>query len=129
VARRRVVTSRREVGRCRRLHRSATGWNPPFCLIFGRVRRRFRAAGRAAGSAVRRSGGISFQASPHYSRKRLANDAGLTETLVVGGPGRIRHCCCISTLGCRRPPPRGIPSQAGLAIDQVSPDYSRAFRE
>ena len=35
--------------------------------------------------------------SPHYSRSRLANNAGLTEALVLGGPGRIKHLWGVST--------------------------------
>jgi hypothetical protein len=33
----------------------------------------------------------SDASSPHYSRTPLANNAGLIETLIVGGPRRIRR--------------------------------------
>jgi hypothetical protein len=40
--------------------------------------------------------------SPHYSRARLANNAGLTETLGIGDPGRIMDPRGISTLHSSR---------------------------
>jgi hypothetical protein len=73
--------------------------------------------------------------SPYYSRTQLANNTGLIETLVVGGPGRIRRRWCISTphpswrVGTRcAHPPCVSPPQAELAFGQVSPDYSQVLR-
>jgi len=76
--------------------------------------------------------------SPHYSRIQLANNAGLKEPLAVGGPGRIerrRYTVTLHPFHGRRDgyPVRLAPGilrlQAGIATGQVSPDYSRAFRE
>jgi hypothetical protein len=67
--------------------------------------------------------------SPHYSRIQLANNAGLMETLVVGGPERITRRRCSATLRGVRPTPGIVPLQAGIATGQVSPDYSRVLRE
>jgi hypothetical protein len=83
--------------------------------------------------------GLEFSPpSPHASRIQLANNAGLRETLVVGGPGRVTRRLCPVTLhpsrGTRdgypvRPSPRILPLQAGIAPGRVSPEYSRVLRE
>jgi hypothetical protein len=74
--------------------------------------------------------------SPHCSRTRSPNNAGLDETLVDGGPGTDqaspvhRDTAPILADGY---PVRQLPSiaplQAGIATGQVSTDSSRTFRE
>ena len=71
----------------------------------------------------------SLRISPHNSRTAFANYAGLGETLVAGGPGRIRRRRGTVTLRGVRPPPSILPLQAGMATGQVSPDCSRILRE
>ena len=74
--------------------------------------------------------------SPHYSRTRLANNAGLLEALMAGRSARIRRWWCSSTPRslCPRPVrhlPAGkqVPLKAERVMDQVSPDSSRRIRE
>jgi hypothetical protein len=49
------------------------------------------------GAGIPYPGREKRETSPHYSRTRLADNAGLTEVLVVGGPGRIKRPWGIST--------------------------------
>ena len=66
-------------------------------------------------------------ASPHHSRAQLANDAGLTETPVLGGPGRTRCRWSLSTLRECASAPMLHPATGGIGPWSCKPGLFAAL--